>query len=461
MSHEQLGPEETWLYRWTELGFVPTVDITELDTVECVVNSVSLFRNSVHEIREFDADTYEYEPFDSYLPKPHAESETDDYIEKMTTPISSQVVTLRNVNDFTFSVFEEYTRLFRSNPTYTYRFDFNDEIDPVLLKTWVDENIISKFPPCKIHKSSRLWYRRTDEGSRKQIEQTCSYYYSLDESFPFAVIHLATPEASESKFSLMTSCVRGEDLIAELVEKFKESNSLVTKKHRKADDKFGIVTKTQDGFNLQHFKIKHHSQDVLAQYNDDFLPIHDRILSTFNMLDKNGIVLLHGAPGTGKTTYLRYLIGVLQKEPIYLPPDMAHHIASPEFVSFLADQSNSVLIVEDAENVLRTRAAGGNQAVSNILNVSDGILGDALNLQIIATFNVEREEIDPALLRPGRLIAEYEFKALTVTKTTELMTKLYGSSVEYSAPEMTLAEIYNHDKEHMLVKKDVNSFGFL
>ena len=71
---------------------------------------------------------------------------------------------------------------------------------------------------------------------------------------------------------------------------------------------------------------------------------------------------------------------------------------------------DSVLIIEDAEKVVRNRNGNGNEtAVSNLLNLSDGILGDCLKTQIVATFNTERQLIDKALLRKGRLIAEYKF----------------------------------------------------
>ena len=65
---------------------------------------------------------------------------------------------------------------------------------------------------------------------------------------------------------------------------------------------------------------------------------------------------------------------------------------------------NSVLVIEDAERVISDRQGHGSSAgVSNILNLTDGILGDCLNIQIIATFNMARERIDSALLRKGRL----------------------------------------------------------
>ena len=63
---------------------------------------------------------------------------------------------------------------------------------------------------------------------------------------------------------------------------------------------------------------------------------------------------------------------------------------------------SKILIIEDAERVISDRESNGSPAgVSNILNLTDGILGDCLNIQVIATFNMKREKIDQALLRKG------------------------------------------------------------
>ncbi len=65
------------------------------------------------------------------------------------------------------------------------------------------------------------------------------------------------------------------------------------------------------------------------------------------------------------------------------------------------------------------RQGGGqkNQAVSNILNLLDGLMDDSLHQPIIATFNCEISKIDTALLRNGRLNANHEFKKLPTDAT--------------------------------------------
>ena len=109
---------------------------------------------------------------------------------------------------------------------------------------------------------------------------------------------------------------------------------------------------------------------------------------------------------------------------MFVPNNMADILTSPEFIPFIMKFPNSIIIIEDAEKVIRSRESGGNnEATSNILNMSDGILGECLKTQIIATFNIDRENIDKALLRKGRLIAEYEFNELDVDKSNVLLLR--------------------------------------
>ena len=125
------------------------------------------------------------------------------------------------------------------------------------------------------------------------------------------------------------------------------------------------------------------------------------------------------------------------------------------------DQPNSsILIIEDAERVISDREGNGSPAgVSNILNLTDGILADCLNIQIIATFNMKRERIDQALLRKGRLIAEHKFEKLSAEDTNKLLKHL-GKSQEVSE-SMSLADIYNIDVElFKSTNKNTSKIGF-
>ena len=229
----------------------------------------------------------------------------------------------------------------------------------------------------------------------------------------------------------------------------------------KKKNSLNIIGQNEFGFFLQEFFVKKLDIDINLNYNEDFKSINENIIERLNKNEDKGIVLLSGTPGTGKSTYLRLLTNsVVSKKLIYIPPEMGSSISNPEFITFLMKHQNSILIIEDAETILKSRKSGGNQSVSNLLNLSDGLLGDCLKLQILCTFNCPYQDIDEALRRPGRLIAHYEFKKLELDKTRTLFKKIHIDQGFEPNHAMTLAEIYNYyDLKHDGSNKQT-SIGF-
>lgn len=224
--------------------------------------------------------------------------------------------------------------------------------------------------------------------------------------------------------------------------------------------KFYMVSRSDHGgLELMDFEVKNYDIDLESNYNDDFLPVHQTIVNTLNENNSSGLVLLHGCFGSGKTYYIRHLISSMRKKFIYLPLHMAEYLSSPEFLPLITQHTDSILILEDCENYLLPRKEGNchASALSNLLNISDGLLSDALSISIICTFNENKKNIDAALLRKGRLIARYEFKELAIDKANRLSAKL-GKNVSISQP-MTLAGIYNSEKhDYEMIKS--SGIGF-
>ena len=200
--------------------------------------------------------------------------------------------------------------------------------------------------------------------------------------------------------------------------------------------------------------------DLELNYGNEFNKIHEVIVKRLNSNNDKGIILLHGDPGTGKTSYIKHLTTLVKdKDILFIPPSMAEMLSEPTIIPFLMDHKNSILIIEDAERVISDREGNGSPAgVSNILNLTDGILGDCLNIQVIATFNMKREKIDQALLRKGRLIAEHKFEKLSVEETNKLLKHLEKDKIVEEG--MVLADIYNIDTEVYKTSNKGNKIGF-
>ncbi len=226
-----------------------------------------------------------------------------------------------------------------------------------------------------------------------------------------------------------------------MAETLMKEVSKFKRREKKKNFEINLITKDSYGLGLKPMEIKKTKLNLGLYYEDDFKEIDNRIQERLMKKDDKGIVLLHGLPGTGKTTYLRYLIGRLKKKVMFLSPAVAGNLMNPDFMDLLIDNSNSVLVIEDAENIIMDRRISNDSSVSNLLNISDGLLADFLNVQVICTFNHPLSMVDSALMRKGRLIAKYEFGKLGIEKAQRLSDHL--KMQQTITKPMTIAEIAN------------------
>lgn len=191
---------------------------------------------------------------------------------------------------------------------------------------------------------------------------------------------------------------------------------------------------------------------VRSNYSSKVLAQFDRVVEELASPKPSGrLVLLEGDPGTGKTHLVRALIGSLpDAKCILVPPNVMADLSGPEFLSALLGERGErlILILEDADDALiaREKNAAAKASLSALLNMSDGILGAALDLCIVATTNQRFDNLDRAVLRPGRLLQRLSVGPLSAAEAAACFRGLTGRARTYRGAA-TLAEVYEHTAE--------------
>ncbi|HMJ06275.1 MAG TPA: AAA family ATPase [Chthoniobacterales bacterium] len=178
------------------------------------------------------------------------------------------------------------------------------------------------------------------------------------------------------------------------------------------------------------------------------------------------MAILQGLPGTGKTSYLRHLMCELRRSHrcYFFPITSYPLLTSPACVDFWLGEHErykdfeKIVVIEDAESLLLTRGPDNQEVLSNLLNLADGFLGDCLKLQVICTVNTPTAKLDPAVIRPGRLIASREFRRLSPLEA-ERIAERRGIKLE-PQESYSLAEIYNRNNSRKRKSAGHRRIGF-
>jgi hypothetical protein len=201
-------------------------------------------------------------------------------------------------------------------------------------------------------------------------------------------------------------------------------------------------------------------ENVPEPVDDDFLRIcyGDEIVTWISGFGEKtlsrpgGLTIFDGPPGTGKTSLIMQMIRRLEKTHVFyvLPVSQDGALSSPELVPFWQRQNTrhadrvKVIVLEDAERLLWRRGGDNREAVSSLLNIADGLMGRMLRLHVVCSVNARMQDLDPAVLRPGRLMNHRRFSTLSLEAARKVAA---AKNVEFKPKRdsegFTLAEVLN------------------
>lgn len=112
-----------------------------------------------------------------------------------------------------------------------------------------------------------------------------------------------------------------------------------------------------------------------------------------------------------------------------------------------------LIVLEDAGELVSADArASSGQALSRLLNMTDGMLGQGANISVLVTTNEPIESLHPAIQRPGRCWAQMEFQPLPVDEANAWLA--HNGVDDHVRHPAAIAELYSIKRGDNVIRLD-------
>jgi hypothetical protein len=183
--------------------------------------------------------------------------------------------------------------------------------------------------------------------------------------------------------------------------------------------------------------------------------------------EQGRLILWRGEPGTGKSHALRALVRAWNSwcsAHFIIDPEELFGHAGAYMLDVLTwdgddDDKWRLVILEDSGELIASdaRTVAG-QALSRLLNITDGLLGQGMRTLVLITTNEPVKHLHPATRRAGRCLADIEFAPLS-TEEANGWLKARGEPRRVGRPT-TLAELYCQPATRPATAHDSAPTGF-
>lgn len=185
----------------------------------------------------------------------------------------------------------------------------------------------------------------------------------------------------------------------------------------------------------------------------------------------SNILLMYSPPGTGKTTLLKHLLEATRESCLITYSEEIKNMDS--LFAYFLTSNEKFLIIEDADNYLTARDKdANNHSMKKLLNITDGLTSNPDKKVIFTTNLPTLNQVDTALLRPGRCYKALYFPYLTYEQASAFLASesngklpdLFLNKTFKERAEFSLASLHSylngHDPDLIVESGHKSSFGF-